>query len=97
MTAFDLLRAVRRALRLAPADRDEQCVAVVREIIALAETSQELLPTAGAVDACLMRERRDARIRALSREGVGVRALAARSNLSHRQVRRIIKTPPPRG
>ena len=92
MRAAELLRAVRRALRTAPADPDEQCVAVAREIVALAETSRELLPTAGAVDACLLREQRDARIRALyARKGVDVEALALRFGLSRRQVRPIVE------
>jgi len=96
VTAAELLRAVRGALASSSgAALDEQCVVVVREIVALAETSRELLPTAGAVDACLMREHRNARIRTLSRRGVGVSALMARFGLSRRQVCRIIETDSP--
>lgn len=88
MRAGELLSAVRRALRQAPADPDEQCRAVVREIAALGDEGR--LPTAGAVEACLLREQRDARIRALSRKGVDVPALAARFDVSRRHVIRIV-------
>ena len=95
MTAGELLRAVHDALSATGAG-DGQCVAIVRKVVDLAETPRVMLPTATALDTCLARERRNARIRALARRGVDERALAARFGLSHRQVKRILKRKTPK-